>query len=371
MIEFRMPSLGADMEAGTLVEWQMKPGDRVKKGQIVAVVETQKGAIDIEIFDEGVVDELLVEVGKEVPVGTVLARLHGDHETAEPVAVPPPVSTPSSSAPTEPTPSSSAPTEPTPPGLELSPRARKRAQELGLDPSLLAGLDRPITAEDVERIASERGQPQTGMRSAIAAAMTRSKREIPHYYLWHAIDLEPMLLWLERENESRRVADRVLPIAPLLRAVALALREFPELAGGATQMHVGLAVSLRDGGLVNPAIHDADLGGLAELMAKIRDVTQRARSGGLRASELADAVITVTSLGDRGVDGVLGVIHPPQSAIVGFGTIAARAWVVDGTIAVRRVVEIGLSADHRVSDGHRGAAFLRAIERRLHEPAAL
>lgn len=360
MIEFRMPSLGADMEAGTLIEWKIKPGDPVKKGQIVAVVETQKGAIDIEIFEDGVVEKLLVGVDKEVPVGTVLALLAGDATTtttAAPVAA-------------VPAPAPSPPPLPTAAALQLSPRARKRAEELGIDLSLLVGIDHPITTDDVERIASAR-KPSSGMRDAIAAAMTRSKREIPHYYLWHTIDLEPVLQWLEAGNEQRKVSERVLPIAVLVRAVALALREFPELGGDPRGIHVGLAVSLRDGGLVNPALHEADKGSLTDLMARIRDVTKRAREGGLRASELADAKITITSLGDQGTDGVLGVIHPPQTAIVGLGTIVRRPWVVGEQVVPRRVIAVSLSADHRVSDGHHGARFLRAVQQRLADPTLL
>jgi pyruvate dehydrogenase E2 component (dihydrolipoamide acetyltransferase) len=214
------------------------------------------------------------------------------------------------------------------------------------------------------------------MRAAIAAAMSRSKREIPHYYLSHTIDLEPALRWLEARNAEVPIAERVLPVALLVRAVARALREFPELCGfwqdggfvPAPGIHVGLAVSLRDGGLVNPAIHHADQGSIEQLFERIRDVTRRARAGQLRSSEFSDAAITITSLGDQGVDVVLGVIHPPQVAIVGFGTVAPRPWVVDGRLEVRRVVTVSLSADHRVSDGHRGGRFVRLVEQHLRAP---
>ena len=214
------------------------------------------------------------------------------------------------------------------------------------------------------------------MRAAIAAAMSRSKREIPHYYLAHTVDLEPALRWLEARNAAVSIAERVLPVALLVRAVAEALREFPELCGfwkdggfvPSPGIHVGLAVSLRDGGLVNPAIHDADQGSLPQLFERILDVTRRARAGQLRSSEFSDAAITITSLGDQGVDAVFGVIHPPQVAIVGFGAIAPRPWVVDDRVEIRRVVTLSLSADHRVSDGHRGGRFLRVVEQHLRAP---
>ncbi len=385
MADFRMPSLGADMEAGTLVQWLVAPGDRVQRGQVIAVVETQKGAIDVETFDTGVVEALLVEPGTEVPVGTVLARLRDEgpavsasSATAAVAATVPLAASPLATAAT-------ASTPPSPPSAEAgpraSPRARKRASELGVDLQRLAGTgpDGAITTEDVERAAGGKPSAADGMRQAIAAAMSRSKREIPHYYLWHAIDLEPALRWMESTNERLPITQRLLPAVLLVRAVAIAVKQLPEFGSAWVDgravppagIHLGFAVSLREGGLVNPAIHDCDCGSLGELMERLRDVTQRARSGGLRASEYADGVLTVTSLGELGTTGVLGVIHPPQTAIVGFGAVAPRPWVIDDAVVPRRVVEVSLSADHRVTDGVRGARFLRAIERALQQPEAL
>lgn len=372
MAEFRMPSLGADMEAGTLVQWLVKPGDRVQRGQVIAVVETQKGAIDVESFEGGVVEALLVEPGTEVPVGTTLARLHDDGD-ARPVATPV-VAAPAATSTPAPAPASTA-------TARVSPRARKRASELGVDVHALVGTgpDGAITTDDVERAAGSKPSPADGMRQAIAAAMSRSKREIPHYYLWHAIDLEPALQWMEAGNERLPIAARLLPAVLLLRAVAVAVKQLPEFGSAWVDgravppagIHLGFAVSLRTGGLVNPAIHDCERGTLADLMERLRDVTARARAGGLRASEYADGVLTVTSLGELGTTGVLGVIHPPQTAIVGFGAITPRAWVVGDAVVPRRVVEVSLSADHRVTDGVRGAAFLRTIERALQHPEDL
>lgn len=378
-VEFRMPSLGADMDVGTLVEWLVKPGDRVARGQIVAVVETQKGAIDVEIFDEGEIVALLVQPVVEVPVGAVLAiyRRPGDAlDEKQPERKPAPLT------PVAPQPAASAqPIAAARGPIKAAPRARKLAEQLGVDLARVVGSgpDGSITGEDVEREVARKQTPAAGMRQAIAAAMSRSKHEIPHYYLWHTIDLEPAWNWLESSNRGRPIAARLLPIALLVRAVALALVDHPELSGyvrdGAfvpgTGNHVGLAVSLRDGGLVNPALHDADRGTLDELMARIADVSRRARCGGLRASELSEATITVTSLGDRGVDGVLPIIHPPQVAIVGFGSTRVRPWVLDARVVPRRLVEASLAADHRVSDGHAGGRFLAQIDRLLHTPEAL
>jgi pyruvate dehydrogenase E2 component (dihydrolipoamide acetyltransferase) len=217
------------------------------------------------------------------------------------------------------------------------------------------------------------------MRETIGAVMARSKREIPHYYLATTIDLEATVAWIARGNEQRPPAERLLTGVALVKAVALALREVPELNAVWTKagleqrrdIHVGLAVALRGGGLVAPALHDADQKPLDQLMREMRDLVQRARAGSLRSSELSDPTITVTNLGDQGVESVFAVIYPPQVAIVGFGKVVERPWVVDGRVVPRHVVTASLSADHRASDGHRGARFLAAIERLLARPEGL
>lgn len=209
--------------------------------------------------------------------------------------------------------------------------------------------------------------------------MARSKREIPHYYLATDIDVTGVVRWLEAHNAAVPITDRVLPVVPLLKATALALRETPDLNGfweeggfrAGEGIHLGVAIAMKGGGLVAPAIHDADRMGLADLMHALQDLVSRARSGGLRSSEMAEPTITVTSLGDQGVDTVLPVIYPPQVAIVGFGRIRERPWVSGGSLAVAHVVTATLAGDHRASDGHRGAVFLAALDRLLQNPEAL
>jgi pyruvate dehydrogenase E2 component (dihydrolipoamide acetyltransferase) len=217
------------------------------------------------------------------------------------------------------------------------------------------------------------------MRAAIAAAMGRSKREIPHYYLSTTIDMSAALTWLRGENERRPMDERLLPVALLLKGVALALHEVPELNGhwidGAFHkgpgIHVGCAISLRGGGLVAPAVHDADRKDLGALMRELRDVVARARAGSLRSSELADPTITVTNLGEQGADTGFGIIYPPQVAIIGFGRIAERPWIAADRIEPRPLMSASLSADHRASDGHRGGLFLAALDRLLQTPEKL
>ena len=392
MTDFRMPSLGADMEAGTLVEWLVKPGDKVRRGDVVAVVETQKGAIEIEIFNDGVLSELVMPVGSRVPVGTVLARLNGATVAAPPS---PKVEAPQPPSPPPPAPAvvvvPPVPVPPTTPGRpHISPAARRLAAERGIDIAQLKGTGPggAITVADVEALqrppppeAPRRraGFDPAAMRQAIASAMSRSKREIPHYYLSQTVEVSAMLAWLEKLNADRAPPERVLPAAMFLRAIALAMAKMPELNGfwedgrfrPGDGVHTGWAIALRGGGLVAPAIRDVDQRSLEELMAAMRDLVQRARSYGLRSSELSDPTVTITSLGDRGAESVLPIIYPPQVAMIGVGRIVTRPWVVDGAIGPRPIVVITLAGDHRASDGHRGGLLLAEIERLLQEPEAL
>ena len=398
-----MPSLGADMEAGTLVEWRVAPGDRVRRGDIVAVVDTDKAIIEVEIWEDGIVEEILIPPGRKVPVGTPLARLGAAAAAATaptPIAVarPQPPSAPAA-APAPP------PAEPAPPAavaqpaalrVHATPVARRLARELGVAIERIAGSGAGgiVMRADVEHAAAAQpaakpvAQPAAAAtaetraaraRAAMAAAMARSKREIPHYYLTMRIDLARALGWLALENARRPVADRLLPAALLLRAVALAAREVPETNGfftdglfrPAASVHLGVGISLRGGGLVAPALRDADRKGLDVLMRELADLVKRTRAGVLRSSELGDATLTVTNLGELGAESVHGVIYPPQVALVGFGRIADAPWAQDGLLGVRPVVVATLAGDHRASDGHRGSRFLAAVERLLQEPEKL
>jgi pyruvate dehydrogenase E2 component (dihydrolipoamide acetyltransferase) len=217
------------------------------------------------------------------------------------------------------------------------------------------------------------------MRAVIAQSMSRSKREIPHYYLATTVDMRRALAWLENYNRAHPVTERLLVGVLLVRAVARALERFPELNGfwrepgfePAAEINVGTATRLRQGGLIAPALLAANTRPLAELMRQFQDLVQRARSGGLRATELASATITVSSLGEGGVETVFPIIHPPQVAIVGFGAVAVRPWCDNGVVVAAPLVTATLSADHRASDGHRGSAFLAAVADCLQRPEAL
>jgi pyruvate dehydrogenase E2 component (dihydrolipoamide acetyltransferase) len=231
----------------------------------------------------------------------------------------------------------------------------------------------------VQTMPAPKAPAADGMRAAIAAAMARSKREIPHYYLGHAVDLTPAMEWLTQLNAGRKPEERVLLAALLLKAISRAIAKYPEFNGkmnagsfvSSPQINVGMAIAMRGGGVIAPAIHNTDQLSLDQLMQRMHDLANRVRAGRYRSSELADATITLTSLGERGVDWVQPVIYPPQVAIIGAGTVRERAWAVDGKVCVRQICDLTLAADHRVSDGHRGALFLRAIGRHLQASEAM
>lgn len=442
MAEFRMPSLGADMTEGTITKWLVKPGDHVNRGDIVAEIETDKADMEVEIFASGVITELVVPQGETVPVGAVLALLTvmgpGEAAPEAPRPAPPPAPEPAKpvaaakpAAAPRATPTARvlasklgvdltrvhgtglkgaitradiehaaqkrAPTREEQPvagrRILVSPRARKLAEERGIDLTAITGTGPggSITAADLER-REARPEPESEpeaapaskddrviQRGPIAALMARSNREIPHYFLELDINMERALTWLAAENKKRAVTDRLLYSALLLKATAVAAHEVPEVNGyfqdGALHLagvvNLGVAISLRDGGLVAPAIADASSRTPTEIMQTLMDLVKRSRSGKLRASEMSSGTITVTNLGELGVDAVYGVIYPPQVALVGFGRIQERPWAADGMLGVKPILRATLAADHRASDGHRGGIFLATIDRLLQEPEHL
>ena len=375
MIEFQMPSLGADMEAGTLAEWLVKVGDKVKRGDIIAVVDTQKGLIDIEVFDEGTVSELLIKENEKVPVGTVMALIANGKESL---------------IKKEGTAKEERPQEVVniPKKIKASPLAKKIAAEKGIDLADVTGTGEEgvITKDDVERAVAERIAPlgekklagPESIRMAVAAAMSKSNREIPHYYLETKVDMSKALAWLSEANKQRTVKQRLLPVALSIKAVARALTEIPEFNGywdnglqKKTEINVGFVISLRTGGLMIPAIHNADKKTVDELMGVLNDIIPRARAMKLKSSDLSDSTFTITSLGERSVETVYGIIYPPQVGLLGFGSITEQPWAETGMLDVRPVMNITLSADHRATDGATGSRFLMMIKDSLQKPELL
>jgi pyruvate dehydrogenase E2 component (dihydrolipoamide acetyltransferase) len=347
--------------------------------------------VDVEIWQDGLMHALLVQPGETVPVGTVLATLLGLGEAAPAVTAPVAgaAAAPATSAVTAaPAPALAEPRVTT--RAPVSPSARRRARELGIDPEVLhgTGAQGAVTLADVEAAAAGQGSAgvalapddrHQAMRRAIAAAMSRSKREIPHYYLSETIPMAKALTWLQQRNADLPITGRILPAVLQLKAVAVALQRVPQLNGfyrdeafqPAAAVHAGVAISLRGGGLVAPALHDVAVKPLEQLMRELTDLVKRARAGSLRSSEMSDPTITITNLGDQGAETVFGVIYPPQVALVGFGSVAVRPWVEGSELCARPVMNASLAADHRATDGHLGAIFLTELRDLLQQPDSL
>jgi pyruvate dehydrogenase E2 component (dihydrolipoamide acetyltransferase) len=423
--EFRMPSLGADMTEGRVTEWLVKPGDHVERGQVVVIVETDKSDIEVEVFKPGTVTELLVAEGEKVPVGTAIAMIASESRAPAAVerasAEAPTPAVAATARRTEPgkAPTSAVATTHAPASHVTSPVLRRLADDLHVDVTHVhgsgpggriqrqdvigasgapargrftprakrlleqSGLDRSrftdrgvVSGDDVVRELARSGQADTAptraetMRQRIAQLMARSWAEIPHYHVAKRLDLSTMLESLRGRNDSRALSERVLPAAVLLCSSARAALAVPECNGWwrngrfepATGVRLGVVLSLRDGGIVVPTIADAHELTTVEMMVRLSELVQRARHGRLRASDMVEASITVTNLGDLGAESVYGVIHPPQVALVGFGSVHDEAWPDDAVLTIRPTVHTSLAGDHRASDGLAGSRFLAQLQ---------
>ncbi len=381
-----MPSLGADMESAILMEWHVKEGDNVVKGQVIAEVETSKGVIEIEVFEDGIVEKLLVEVETECKVGTPLATIASDAKEKLEVKVEPKNDTEIEPVQKAEVKEESKEKIKEEQRIKVSPAARKKADELGIDITKITPKDGVIQLAQVQNNASIKVEQKSvksvtkdGMRQAIAAAMSKSNAEIPHYYLSTSINMTPALEYLNELNKQRSIQDRILPVAMLIRAVVLALKEVPELNGFwvenehriSKEIHLGIAIAKRKSGLITPALLDADKKNLDETMTSLGDLITRTRSGKLKSSEMTKQTITITNLGDLGVDSVYGVIYPPQVAVVGFGIIKDTPWAEGDALCVRKVMQATIAGDHRATDGRVGAQFLDKLNTFLQNPKEL
>ncbi|MCG5480695.1 2-oxo acid dehydrogenase subunit E2 [Sinorhizobium alkalisoli] len=386
MIEFKMPTLAAEIEAATLVEWFKQPGDHIKRGDVIALAETQTGAIEIEAFDEGVIGEQRVQPGRQIEVGTVLATIFSSEEADRPLRA----AKASGAVARHPYERrrSARPSTVRPRPAERTSAGCQQGGMLTIDgfssawPLANGAGDPAELAFDharEPRMSKRGGAAREDLRKANGAAMLRSHREIPHYWVSHAIDATPLLEWVEAENAGRRAKNRLVYLAPLMKAAALALKDVPDLNGHygergfrpSSAVHMGLATPLRGGGLVAPAIRDTAARSVDELMFAIAALAPRARLGRLRRSEIADATIVLNNLVAGNVDGIFPLIHPPQVAIIACGAAGPRPWAIADTVCVRQVIQVTVAGDHRVSHALRAAEFLSRLSELLSKPEAL
>jgi len=386
-----MPALGVAQEKGTLINWLKTEGQSVTKGEPLMEVETDKATVEIEAPASGTLANVTASPGDEVPVGNKIALILAPGENAEDtsaqrstVAPARTEAAPQSPAKTESTPARAKETRPS--GIiPASPAARRIAREKGLDLSTLRGTgpEGAILAEDVARsVAAETpgsgGPPKiketvqlTPMRRIVGERMAKSKQSAPHFYVSMDVDMTE----ITRKRDALKTAgDAVVPSINdyILAASAQALRDFPALNAAFTDkgvelyadINLGVAVALEDG-LVVPVIRNADRLSLTELGQRSRELADKAQKKKLFPLDYEGGTFTVSNLGMFGVDNFVAIINPPQCAILAVGRVAARVVAHGEGIAVRPLMTMSLSADHRIVDGAIAARFLQEVKGQL------
>lgn len=377
-----MPALEMAQETGKLLAWRKKEGERVAKGEPLLEIETDKAVVEIEAPGDGILAGVTADVGAVIPVGETIAWLVAAGEkppaksaTAAPAArassgperaaaVAAPVSAERSAA-----------------TAQISPKARRLAKDLGVDISKVRGTgpDGTITSEDVQNFADAKGAPAsapatTGMLSQVARLMaertTQSWTSVPHFFLVRDVDGTELIAAQKRiSTESEKTQSPAATITDLLIAlIARVLAKHPKMnaswAGEAirsnSDVNISVAMAVKDG-VVGAVIHKANTLKLAEISTQRRELTERARAGRLRPADISGGTFTLSNLGMYKVDAFSAIITPPQAAVLAVGTIADRVVAIDGKPAVRPMMTMTLSSDHRVVDGARAAEFLSEL----------
>jgi pyruvate dehydrogenase E2 component (dihydrolipoamide acetyltransferase) len=374
-----MPALEMAQETGKLVAWLKQEGEHVRKGDLLLEVETDKAVVEIEAAGDGILSGVTAKPGDVIQVGHTIAWLLQPGETAPlPSAAPASGRTMSSAAASVP----AATTTPAPAagGPRLSPKARKLAQEHGVDVASLkgSGPGGEILADDILAASSSRLKPapttadQEGVgagfsRLSTAAKLmaertTQSWTTVPHFFLTRHVDAtaltaarEKALPLIEKSHGVRLTHSDLL-----VAAVARALRRHPAMNGRNSHVNVALAIAV-DQAVVTAVIPGADAATLGDIAARRRELSDRARAGRLQPSDIGGATFTISNLGMFGIDAFTAIIVPPQAGILAVGAIADRVVAVDGKVAVRPMLTLTLSSDHRVVDGATAAGFLEDV----------
>ena len=421
-IDITMPRLSDTMEMGTVLHWHVKEGDEVSSGDVLADIETDKATMELQSFDDGVVQNILIPEGEQVSVGTAIARLlEEDEDPSETAAVdsvpdPPksveqmgaenPVTTPSTHG----------------GGARVSPVARRLAEDHGIDLATVQGsgpsgriikrdiLQRIDTTQETEAAVvstpqtsnvvadvtpiqqplaptspwqQDRTEPLSNMRQIIAKRLVESKQSIPHYQVSMTFDMDPLMEMRKALNEQLSATGVKLSVNDfLVRCCALAMAEHPafnaSFGGDCILYHgpvnIGMAVALpeeRGGGLVVASIRNADQKSLRTISQESQYLATKARESGLTMDEMADATFTISNLGMFGVEHFTAIINPPNSAILAVGAAIEKPVVRDGELVVGHEMSATLSLDHRVIDGAMAAQYLKTLKEYIENPASL
>src|SRR5713226_2891759 len=424
MTDINMPKLSDTMEEGTIVEWKKKSGDPVKKGEVIAEVESDKATFDLESEADGVLD-IIVQQGVPAKIGAPIARIGAAGEA--PAAQPAPKEAPKEEAPKQAAkgekPKAAAPEAPTPPPptaaqparasqdgngaaeaveVRASPLARRLAAELGVNLGTVkgSGPEGRIVKEDVQAAAAGKAAPTrapapstprpagpevevvepTRMQATIARRMAEAKSTIPEFTVTVEARVDLAVSLRQQLKDSVPGAEKVTMTDFLVRACALALRKFPEVNASwvdgrferKRSINIGLAVAPSQGmGLLVPVVHDADLKDLIQISIESRQVIERARSGRPNEGDLSGATFSISNLGMYGVDEFTAIINPPEAAILAVGAIKDVAVVDNGRVVPGKVMRMTLSVDHRVFYGATAAQFMAEVKRLIESPVTL
>jgi pyruvate dehydrogenase E2 component (dihydrolipoamide acetyltransferase) len=386
-----MPKLGFDMAEGVLVRWVVAEGQAVEKGQVLAEIETDKATVEVEASATGTVRKHIVTEGTSVPVGEAIAVI-GDPEeeldldtlikeqpaeTLQPERAPE-VETARETLVSE-TPKVAADSQ-FPDGVKASPVARRMAEELGVTLSHAeegAPAASYVTVSPGERVTDER-LPLTKLRSAIGRRMAASKQQLPHFYVTTEVDAEPMITMRAQINPALPEGEKLTVNDFIVKAAALALREFPNLNASLEDDHihrhgminVGVAVAVEDG-LLTVVTRDTDLKPIRQLSIETRAMVERTRSGKVRPDDVEGSTFTVSNLGMLPVDHFIAIINPPEAAILAIGSVNEVPVIKDGQVVPGMRMKVTLSADHRVTDGAEAAQWLERFKHYIEKPALL
>jgi len=396
-----MPKLSDTMEEGVILKWLRKEGDKIKQGEIIAEIESDKADMELEAYDSGILRKIVVPEGGKAPIGGLIAVIGETDEDIAPLlsgAAPAPATkksekqTSSSPGPLAATPVASQPTDRK---TKASPLARRLAGENKIDLSRVSGSGPQgrVVRRDLENLISGKGQaaapasrpiiPGTSedvdlspIRKTIAKRMAESKITAPHFYVTIEVDMDPAITF---RDQISTVTELKLSFTDIvIKATATALMKHPYV--NATFLgdkmrqyhfaHIGIAVALEEG-LVTPILRNCEQKRLDQINAELRDLADRARSRKLKPEEYTGATFTISNLGMFGVEQFAAIVNPPEGAILAVGTIVEKPVVKNGQIVIGHTMKMTLSSDHRIIDGVVAARFLQDLKTIMENPASL
>ena len=389
-----MPALEMAQETGKLIAWRKKEGDRVTKGEPLLEIETDKAVMEVEAPADGILAGITGSVGSDIPVGQTIAWIvaPGEKPPAEKEsATAPPAArgkTESYAAPVATSTAAPAAAQ----AVKISPKARRLAKELGVDIAALrgSGPSGEVLASDVEAAAATSASNQTAAPSKsvslevpttlgrlMAERTTQSWTTVPHFFVTRDVEATALNEYRKRlvVEVARTHNIRITHTDLLVTLTSRVLLKHPRLNSSFTaegirlhdHVNMGVAIAVNDG-VVAAVIPNAHTASLAEIATQRRDVAERARAGKLRPADIADATFTISNLGMYSVDQFTAIIIPPQAAILAVGSIGDRIVAIDGKPAVRPMMTLTLSCDHRAADGARAAMFLNDLADAIREP---